>query len=253
MNSRMLMRGIVALVWSCAVWMPGLAQAGDAGRVIAVSGEATVLRGGQRLPIQKGIVLLSGDTVVTGEGGRVRWQMSDESYFSLKPQSNFRIDDYVMPDQGAAGAKAFYRLQDGGVATLSGLIKSPESYRLQTPAASIAVQGTRYKSAFCKNGNCKTRKGEQDPDGVYLGVDEGVVVMANPAGRLAVNAGQYAYAADNKTAPRLLKKAPAIFVEASADFDLDVEARAELGPGNTIERPVLPNPRVITEPPASPF
>lgn len=248
MNSRILMHGTVALIWSLAALAPGLAAAADAGRIIAVSGEATVLRNGQRLPVQKNLVLLSGDTVTTGEGGRVRWQMSDESYFSLTPKSKFRIDDYAMA--GNQSGKAFYQLQDGGVATLSGLIKSPESYRMQTPAARISVQGTRYRSAFCTCKN-QVRKGTPLENGLYLGVDEGTVVVANSAGSLSVKAGQYAFAADDKTAPRLLHKKPSILED--ADFDLDVEVRAEADVGVLPGRPVPVNPRDIVEPPASPF
>lgn len=249
MNTRILMRGALALLAALMGGVPGLAAATDAGRVIAVSGEATVLRNGQRLPIQKKLVLASGDTVITGETGRVRWQMSDESYFTLTPNSRFRIDDYAMSDDQTG--KAFYRLQDGGVATLSGLIKSPQSYRLQTPAASISVRGTRYRSAYCTCAD-QVRTGTPLENGLYVGVDEGMVIMANSAGSLEVKAGQYGFAADDKTAPRLLYKAPSILLDNDLSLDVEVRAEADVA-GNRIERRVQAGTRVVTEPPASPF
>jgi hypothetical protein len=233
------LRAFTALSILCAIAASGVAQAADAGRVVALRGGVSVVRDGQIVPIQKGDLLRGGDILTTDVDGRVQWQMTDESYFGLKPDSRFTISDYQF-DGAADAGKSSYLLTRGGVSTLTGKIKSP-GYALRTSAAGISVLGTRYKSAICK-GDCKT-KGGLLPDGMYVGVDEGIVLVANRMASLSLKAGQYAYVKDANTAPALLDGPPAIFLEA----DLEFEAEVEVNPGNAIERP-----GEIIEDPASP-
>ncbi|HSW12633.1 MAG TPA: hypothetical protein VLI06_07305 [Solimonas sp.] len=228
-------RGAMATLVLGAGLLSTAVQAGDAGRVVLAEGGVSVTRDGRMLPVRQGTVLMAGDVVGTSvDGGHVEWQAGDEAYFSLNRGSSFKIQEFSADE----GGRATYSLERGLYAAISGTIKTPDRHWVETEAARIEVNGTKYKSAACK-GNCRTRNGGSIADGTYVGVDEGQVTMSNRAGKLTLGAGQFGYAASPNTAPVLLEGPPDIFLGAEAGFDFDFEFNID--PGLVIERPASPS------------
>lgn len=123
---------------------PVLAQeASGAGRVKVASGAAFVVREGRAIPAAPGQVVLVADVLRTGTDGRLGVTLNDDTRVSLGPTSEIRVDrfSYGATDGGMALALRFVR---GVAAYVSGRIAklSPDSVRLETPAAIVGVRGT---------------------------------------------------------------------------------------------------------------
>lgn len=214
------------------------AFAAEAGRLVQASGSVSISRAGQTIPVQGETVLLSGDVLTTGESSVAHLQMADDALFAIGSQSRFAIRDYSAPTGGEASGKSIYGLEQGKIATVTGKIKAADRYRMETPVARVEVQGTQYKSAMCRGGSCKNSRGTL-PDGAYIAVSEGSIVVANLAGKVSARAGQYVYVASNTTLPVVKDGAPDIF--ADADSELSFEFDAEFNLEIDIERPASPS------------
>ena len=132
--------GVFALVLFAA---PAFAQQMVAGRVKVASGAAFVVRGGTSVPAQAGDVLYEADTLRTGADGRLGVSLKDDTRVSLGPSSEVRVDKFAYaPAEGQIGL--VLRVIRGVAAYVSGRIAklSPDSIRLETPAAIVGVRGT---------------------------------------------------------------------------------------------------------------
>lgn len=120
------------------------AQEGSgAGRVKVASGAAYLVRDGRSLPAAPGQVVLEADVLRTGVDGRLGVTLNDDTRVSLGPASEVRVDrfSYASADGGLRLVLKFVR---GVAAYVSGRIAklSPDSIRLETPAAIVGVRGT---------------------------------------------------------------------------------------------------------------
>jgi hypothetical protein len=122
---------------------PALAEPAAAGRIKVASGDAFIVRGGTLLPATVGLPVLESDGLRTGEDGRLGVTLKDDTRVSLGPGSEVRLDSFLYdPAKGRLGlALKFIR---GVTAYVSGRIAklSPDSVRLETPAAIVGVRGT---------------------------------------------------------------------------------------------------------------
>ena len=122
---------------------PGAAEPAAAGRIKVVSGEAFVVRGSTVLPATIGLPVLESDGLRTGPDGSLGVTLKDDTRVSLGPASEVRLDSFLYdPAAGRLGlALKFIR---GVTAYVSGRIAklSPDSVRLETPAAIVGVRGT---------------------------------------------------------------------------------------------------------------
>jgi hypothetical protein len=140
MNSRHCALALVLMFAS----VPALAQeAASAGRIKAVTGAAFVMRGGTEIPAQAGQLLYEADSLKTGPDGRIGVTLKDDTRVSLGPSSEIRLDRFVFaPAEGNLGL--VLKMVRGVAAYVSGRIAklSPDSIRLETPAAIVGVRGT---------------------------------------------------------------------------------------------------------------
>ena len=178
---------LCALLWS----LPALA----ADIVIEfATGDAGVLdaQGSRRLA-QKGDALAPGDLVQTAEG-RVQIRFSDGGIVDLAPQSAFRVDSYRFDGAEDGTERKFMTLVKGLLRTISGAIghAHQETYRLDTPVASIGIRGTGYTANLSS--------------GLTVEVGEGAVEVSNRAGALQIQRGQAGYVRDALSAPVLTPK-----------------------------------------------
>ena len=118
-------------------------QPATAGRIKVVSGSAFIVRSGKQLPAQAGQVVFQADTLRTGADGRMGITLEDDTRISLGPSSEARLDRFAYkPAEGLLGL--VLRVSRGVAAYVSGRIAklSPDSIRLETPAAIVGVRGT---------------------------------------------------------------------------------------------------------------
>ena len=119
------------------------AEPNAAGRVKVVSGEAFIVRGRDTLPAQLGQVILASDRLKTGRDGRLGVTLKDNTRVSLGPASEVRLESFVY-NPGAGRMDLVLKFVRGVAAYVSGRIAklSPDSIRLETPAAIVGVRGT---------------------------------------------------------------------------------------------------------------
>ena len=122
---------------------PAAAEPAAAGRIKVASGQAFIVRGGNLLPATVGVTVLESDGLRTGADGTLGVTLKDDTRVSLGPASEVRLDSFLYdPAAGRLGlALKFIR---GVTAYVSGRIAklSPDSVRLETPAAIVGVRGT---------------------------------------------------------------------------------------------------------------
>ena len=118
-------------------------QPAAAGRVKVASGEAFIVRGGELLPAKIGQDVLASDNLRTGGDGRLGVTLKDDTRVSLGPASEVRLESFLYnPSAGRMGL--VLKFVRGVAAYVSGKIAkiSPDSIRLETPAAIVGVRGT---------------------------------------------------------------------------------------------------------------
>jgi hypothetical protein len=133
---------VVAVVVSAA---PAFAQPSPtvAGHIKVASGAVFVVRAGTQTPAQAGEPIFEADTVKTGPDGRLGITLKDDTRVSLGPGSEMRVSRFAYaPAEGRLGL--VLSVFHGVVAYVSGRIAklSPDSIRLETPAAVMGVRGT---------------------------------------------------------------------------------------------------------------
>jgi len=134
--------GALALVLTAAPTFAQL-QPGAIGRIKVASGSAFILRAGGLVPAQAGQVVFEADNLRTGADGRLGITLKDDTRVSLGPGSEVRLDRFVYaPAEGRMGF--VLHVVRGVIAYVSGRIAklSPDSIRLETPAAVAGVRGT---------------------------------------------------------------------------------------------------------------
>ncbi len=110
-----------------------------------LSGTATVVRQGQKIPATVGLEIWENDSLRTGPDGAVGVVFNDDTLLSLGPESVFVIDEFVFAPRERKFSIVF-RMIRGTAAYLSGLISklAPESAHFKTPTASIGIRGTKF-------------------------------------------------------------------------------------------------------------
>jgi hypothetical protein len=120
------------------------ADPGRIGLVKVVDGEAFALRADERSALGVGTPIYVEDVVET-EAGSVGLTFEDGSRLSIGPNSRIQFTEFEFaPAEGRlAFIIDFFR---GTLLYVSGVIAklSPDSVKVQTPVATVAVRGTRF-------------------------------------------------------------------------------------------------------------
>jgi hypothetical protein len=139
------------LRWSAGVVIAVLAaatpvhaqQPAAAGRIKVVSGSAFIVRQNATIPAELGQDVFESDSLKTGEDGRIGVTLKDDTRVSLGPSSELHLQRFVYePGTGSLGM--VIQFVRGAAAYVSGRMAklSPQSIRLETPAAIVGVRGT---------------------------------------------------------------------------------------------------------------
>ncbi len=112
-----------------------------AGKVLMVSGKASVVNDADRALVRRSPVYV-GDTLVTGDESQLQLRMTDGALIALGANSLFFIKAYNY-DQPDKKDEAVLNVLEGGLRTITGQIEK-SNYRLETQAAVLGIRGTAY-------------------------------------------------------------------------------------------------------------
>ena len=135
-----------AFLIAVLVSAPAIAQQPDetVGHIRNCEGLASIQRGGTTLPGAAGAPLYRGDLIRTGKPGAVGIVLTDDTTISLGSSSELFLNDYAFEPKEAKFALAL-RMMKGTFSYITGQIVklAPDTARVQTPDATIAVRGTK--------------------------------------------------------------------------------------------------------------
>ncbi len=227
-------RWLSLLLLAGALTAPGISMAQqDAGRVLVVAGDVTIVRGDQRIPAQPGTPVLAGDTVVVGQQSAAQVRFTDDSLVALRAGTSFRVTEYIYAGQEAGGTqRAVFDLLQGGLRTVTGFIgrRDRNDYAVKTRTTTIGIRGTSYTLVDCDN-SCRNSDGSAAPDGTYGGVTEGRVSAANNTGEREFGVDSFFYVATINTPPEQLLAPPSFLAAARGRATATQLAQAARGGG----------------------
>src|SRR6202162_5823678 len=133
---------------------PGICVAQqDAGRVLVVAGDVTIVRAAQRIPAQAGTPVRAGDTVAVGPQSSAQIRFTDDSLVALRADTTFRVSEYAYGGQESGAQRALFDLLQGGLRTVTGVIgrRDRTDYAVKTRTTTIGIRGTSYALVDCDN------------------------------------------------------------------------------------------------------
>lgn len=124
------------LLWSAA------ATAGEAGKVVFVTGQVQLAKRAAVLDA----AVQEGDEVATGADGYVYIKTVDAGFLILRPNSKARIAAYQVDQQNPRNTHVKLELLGGVARSISGTAvkKARQNFRFNTPVAAIGVRGTDF-------------------------------------------------------------------------------------------------------------
>ncbi|WP_415897723.1 FecR domain-containing protein [Neptuniibacter sp. QD72_48] len=120
---------------------------GSVGKVILSFGQnIAVSSSGDERALKRQSEVFSNDVLKTSHNGRLQIRFTDGSRLSLKPNTEFKIDDYHFDETNPEDGKAIYKLLKGGMRTISGQIGKVDKgdYQLDAVVATIGIRGTDF-------------------------------------------------------------------------------------------------------------
>jgi hypothetical protein len=170
-----------------------------AGHVEFAFGGANIVGAdGRTRPAARGGEIDTGDVVRTTDG-RVQLRMSDGSYISLQPNTEFGIKNYRFEGKTDGSESAVYSLLKGALRTVTGLVGrvNRSRYQIGTPTATVGIRGTGGLIQILPDGSTLV----QGTSGIWF--------LSNPSGSIDIPAGVSGLApADPKQPPRETAAAP---------------------------------------------
>lgn len=125
--------------------LPLYAAAADIGRIKTVSGQASIVRGGQTLAATPGATLSVKDVLTTGKDGRIGVTFIDNSRFSVGPNAHVSLAEFEFDDTTHKGS-SLTQVDRGSLAIVSGQIakENKDAMKVRTPTSLLAARGTRF-------------------------------------------------------------------------------------------------------------
>jgi hypothetical protein len=139
--------------WAILLWLVSTAAVADIGSVVELKGTAVIKRGKETIAVANGTPVETNDKVET-KNGVVNIKFKDDTTVKVTENSSLVIDDFVYDPKNAAGGKLSLKAASGTVRYVSGNIahNNPNSVKINTPTAAIAVRGTDFVMAVDETG-----------------------------------------------------------------------------------------------------
>jgi hypothetical protein len=222
--------------------------AGSAGVAQFIAGDVNVLRAnGKTEALAKGKALESGESILTGNGGRAQVRFSDGGLVSLQPNTEFKIANYV--DEADPKQDRFLvDLLRGSMRAITGLIgkRNRENYKVTTTTATIGIRGSGFSVGYNPDGSL----------GITTELD--AIEVCNAGGCVGLTAGESVRVINSSQAPERTNErakvptpAPAQEVAVAGNQTKSNGESSVVPPPPPPEAPVVtPPPPVVEKPPA---
>jgi len=165
--------------------------AGSAGVAQFIAGDVNVLHpNGKTEVLAKGKPLESGESILTGNGGRAQVRFSDGGLVSLQPNTEFKIANYV--DEADPKQDRFLvDLLRGSMRAITGLIgkRNRENYKVTTTTATIGIRGSGFSVGYNPDGSL----------GITTELD--AIEVCNAGGCVGLTAGESVRVINSSEAP----------------------------------------------------
>lgn len=121
------------------------AWAGPVGTIKNASGDASVLRGPQKLAATPGLDLEQNDSIVTGADGSVGLTLRDNTTLSVGPKTTMGLDEFDF-EPASDRMKLVTSVARGTMMMTSGTIAklALEKVSVVTKSGTVGVRGTRF-------------------------------------------------------------------------------------------------------------
>jgi len=171
------------------------------GHVVISVGKMQASNRGTFRDLLRNSKVFKGDTITTAANSYTQVRMKDGALLSLRPNTKLVITDYNFNGKEDGSERSFMELVRGGFRTITGYIghKNKRNYRVKTAVATIGIRGTHYGLMICSAGSC-SNEAEPLEDGVYGGVVDGSINVANDSGNYTFNNDQYFHVASASSA-----------------------------------------------------
>ena len=115
------------------------------GKAKIVSGTVVVVRGGTKTPIKVGDPLNEHDILETAADGSLGVTFTDNTSFSIGPNSNVAIDTYFFDPKNLKG-NMLAQIKKGTMMVRTGELtrQQPGSVKIKTPRTVLGVRGTTF-------------------------------------------------------------------------------------------------------------
>jgi len=139
--------------WLLTLLLASSVACAEIGSVVDLSGTAIIKRAKETITVTKGTTIETNDKVET-KNGVVNIKFKDNTTVKVTENSALVIDDFVYDPKNAAGGKLNLKAAAGTVRYVSGNIahNNPNSVKINTPTAAIAVRGTDFVVAVDETG-----------------------------------------------------------------------------------------------------
>lgn len=142
-----------ALIFTSAVALtaPGKAAEPEVGTTMLTKKQVTGILGTEERALQKGFRVHRNELVRTGAQSQVELTLDDNTRLALGPDAELRLDEYAVSSDKDARSIAI-RFLKGTLRFLTGRNTS-ETYKIETPSATIGVRGTVFDLYIGPNGD----------------------------------------------------------------------------------------------------
>jgi hypothetical protein len=185
------------------------AQGAEAGKLLLSLGDVQLNRNGKFSPLKKGDAIQAGDTIVTGPTSNAQVRMTDGAVIAIRSQTEFKINEYQFNGKADGSEKASLSLVKGGVRAVTGVIgrENRDNLKVDAVVATIGIRGTGFNIVYCQS-NCAGADKALAKNGLYAGVFEGRVTVANQANSGVFGVNEPIFVESTTSSITKLKEAP---------------------------------------------
>jgi hypothetical protein len=184
-----------------------------AGLVVWVTGTMKAMMPGSSVrTLSRRSPIYESDTVITDSRSSGEIVFADNSILSLRNSTTMEISKYHFNKTSKTGNSETLNLIKGGFRTITGAItkEDPQSYKVNTPVATIGVAGTVYSAYF--DAHARDLFTKLDAGIVFISNDQGKITLSKQAAGSGSGCNIDTYSAvsgDNK--PQVVCNQPGIF------------------------------------------
>jgi len=168
------------------------------GQVIKRKGKTfAISKKNKQRKLEVGSEIFVGDRIFTGVSGFIRLNMIDNAKIDLRCNSEMLIEDYKLL---RGGNRSVIYLIKGSVKKITGTIgkMAEDIYEMHTPLATVGVRGTEYAIRVLQQHGCDGSL-DVNSKGFFVKVKRGGIDIKSKIEKVALNRGEAAHLADDKS------------------------------------------------------